>query len=139
MTSLRFPLFLLALGLPACSGDVTGPPEDSIIGTWQATEIVFLSKTGLGSAEVAVLGWTATLTLEGDHTGVLAMQPAGLPAWQWTGPWEVDGDLFRISGQGADIVLDGGALRLSGFDGVYDFDVDGTPDPAKFNLTLTRI
>ncbi len=55
-----------------------------------------------------------------------------------TSGWEVDGDLFRIAGQGADVALSGGSLRLDGFDGVYDFDGDGTPEPAKLNFVMVH-
>jgi hypothetical protein len=64
--------------------------------------------------------------------------PVGAPGWTWSGPWEVDGDLFRLGGQGADVELTDGELRLTGFDGAYDFDGDATVEPAKLNLTLGR-
>ncbi len=134
-----FPWLFCGLVLSvACGGGVSGPSESSLVGTWHATKMEYISKAGGGQVELVSQGWAAVLSLDADRTGTLAVTPAALPAWSWTGVWEVDGDLFRIAGQGADITLSGGTLRLNGFDGVYDFDGDGTPDPAKLNLVLVQ-
>jgi hypothetical protein len=130
---------VVTLGLCGCGGgDIEGPPPATLVGTWHATRFEYVSKSGLGSAEVVGRGWTATLVLNADQTGELSATPQGLDPWSWAGAWEVAGDLFRIAGQGADVQLEGNTLRLTGFDGAYDFDADGTADPAKFNLVLTK-
>lgn len=124
--------------LVACGGGVSGPSESSLVGAWHATKMEYVSKAGAGQVELVIQGWAAVLTLDADRTGTLTVTPATLPAWSWTGAWEVDGDLFRIAGQGADIALSEGSLRLNGFDGGYDFDADGTPEPAKINFVMVQ-
>jgi hypothetical protein len=47
-------------------------------------------------------------------------------------------ETYSVSGQGADISLSGGQLRLRGFDRVYDFNGDTTVEPAKLNLVPER-
>jgi hypothetical protein len=134
---MRFLWGLVALAMCGCGNSIVSPPPQSLVGTWHVTRFEFVSKTGMGTAEVVGRGWSATLTLSADLTGSLDVVPVGGLPWGWAGAWEVDGDLFRLAGQGADVELDGRTLRLSGFDGQYDFDGDGAADPAKFNLTLT--
>jgi hypothetical protein len=131
-------LLVCACVISGCQKDAIGPEPDKIVGVWHTTKIEFVSKEGLGTVEVGKLGWKGTLTLNADRTGVLLMEPKDSDSWQWAGAWEIDGDLFRIAGQGADIKLEKGTLQLSGFDGVYDFNSDGTDDRAKFNLTLVK-
>jgi hypothetical protein len=131
-------LMICLWGAIGCHKDSLGPAPDEIVGVWHTTKIEFVSKEGLGTVEVAKSGWKGTLTLNADRTGELFMEPQGFDSWQWSGQWEIDGDLFRIGGQGADIKLQQGTLELSGFDGVYDFNNDSLPDRAKFNLVLVK-
>jgi hypothetical protein len=130
---------LLAVACAAgCGKDDIGPPETDLVGAWHAVTIGFMGKAGQGTADAAAAGWTASLTLASDNTGTLLVTRNDSSSWSWGGAWEVDGDLFRIAGQGADIGLSGGDLRLSGFDSAYDFNTDGTEEPAKLNLVLRK-
>jgi hypothetical protein len=130
---------VVTLGLCGCGGGgIVSPPPETLVGTWHATRFEYVSKAGLGTVEMVRQGWAATLVLSADQTGELVVVPQGRDPWGWAGSWEVDGDLFRIAGQGADVQLEGSTLRLTGFDGVYDFDADGAVDPAKFNLVLSK-
>lgn len=130
---------LLAVACVAgCGKDELGPPEQDLVGTWNAVTIEFVGKSGQGTVDASALGWTASLTLASDNSGVLLMTRHDSSSWNWTGAWEVDGDIFRIAGQGADISLGGGDLRLDGFDSAYDFNADGTGEPAKLNLVLRK-
>ncbi len=130
---------LLACFAPAgCGDDELGPPEDDLVGTWNATAIEFVGKAGQGAADALATGWSARLTLAADNTGELSVTRSDATSWTWPGSWEVDADLFRIAGQGADISLNDGNLRLAGFDSAYDFDDDGTEEPSKLNLVLRR-
>jgi hypothetical protein len=98
----------------------------------------YVSKADGSRVEVVGMGWGATLTLEEDRSGILAVTPATTMSWSWSGTWEVDGDLFRLAGQGADVEVDGNTLRLTGFDHAYDFDGDGADQPAKLNFVMVR-
>lgn len=131
------PLIMCA-GVVGCAKDDPGPPADDLIGSWSAVAIEFVGKAGQGSVNAFTLGWTAGLMLASDHTGALLMTRNDGSSWNWTGDWEVDGDLLRIAGQGADVSLGGGDLTLTGFDSAYDFDVDGAEDPAELNLVFRK-
>jgi hypothetical protein len=131
-------LLICSWGAPGCHKDALGPEPNEIVGVWHTTKIEFVSKEGLGMVEVAKSGWKGTLTLNADRSGELLMEPQGFDSWRWSGQWEIDGDLFRIAGQGADIRLEKGTLQLSGFDGVYDFNNDSDLERAKFNLVLVK-
>lgn len=128
-----------ALALFGCGGgDVSGPSTTELVGTWNATKIEFVGKAGEGTVDAFPLGWTASLDLAADMSGELTVTRADASFWSWQGAWEVDGDLFRIAGQGADVSLVGDTLFLNGFDAAYDFDGDGLAEPAKLNLALKR-
>ena len=118
--------------------DRLGPEPSEIYGLWTATKIEFVGKAGQGTINATDAGWTATLTLNSDYTGDLAVTPKDTDTWHWAGTWEIDGDLFRIAGQGADIQLSGSTLYLTGFDGGYDFDSDSQLEPAKLNLVMVN-
>ena len=94
-------LFMGFIGLLGCGGEVEGPTESSLVGSWHGTTLECVSKADGDRVEVVSMGWGATLTLAEDHSGMLVVTPVGIPSWSWSGTWEVDGNLFRIAGQGA--------------------------------------
>jgi hypothetical protein len=134
ITAVIVSLLICSWGAVGCHKDALGPEPNEIVGVWHTTKIEFVSKEGLGTVEVTKSGWQGTLTLNADRTGELLMESQGYDTWHWSGQWEIDGDLFRIAGQGADIKLEKGTLKLSGFDGVYDFNNDDELDRAKLEL-----
>lgn len=118
--------------------DKLGPEPSEIYGFWTATKVEYVGKAGQGTVNATDAGWTATLTLNSDNTGDLAVTPKDDDTWHWAGAWEIDGDLFRIVGQGADVQLSGSTLYLTGFDGSYDFNDDSELEPAKLNLVFKK-
>ncbi len=118
--------------------DKLGPEPSEIYGFWTATKVEFVGKAGQGTVNATDAGWTATLTLNADNTGDLAVTPKDADTWHWAGAWEIDGDLLRIVGQGADVQLSGSTLYLTGFDGSYDFNNDSEIEPAKLNLVMVK-
>lgn len=130
-------VWLMQLAINGCK-DKLGPESSEIVGFWTATKIEYVGKAGQGTINAMEAGWSATLTLNADHTGDLAVTPGDDDTWHWAGAWEIDGDLFRIVGQGADIRLSGSTLYLTGFDGSYDFNGDSQLDPAKLNLAFVK-
>ncbi len=127
----------LILHLVGCK-DKLGPEPSEIYGFWTATKIEYVGKAGQGTVNASDAGWTATLTLNADKTGDLAVTPKDADTWHWAGAWEIDGDLFRIVGQGAEIQHSGSTLYLTGFDGSYDFNGDSEIEPAKLNLVMVK-
>lgn len=130
-------MMMLLIATIGCK-DKLGPEPSEVYGLWTATKIEYVGKSGQGTVNATDAGWTATLTLNSDNTGDLAVTPKDAETWHWAGDWEIDGDLFRIVGQGADIQLSGSTLYLTGFDGGYDFDSDSQLDPAKLNLVMVK-
>lgn len=136
-------LLLLGLIAAACSSG-TAPPVDDFVGTWHATKVEYVSKTGLGTVDiVGALNNTVTLQLNADKTAVLTITPPGGAPQVTTGTWSNSIDVLNFtvgasSGWSWDYSLSGGTLTLTGADSSYDFDHDGNQDEADFNLTLTK-
>ncbi len=131
---------LLLATVAACGGDkATGPSATSIVGTWQAIHVQYLSTTGLGTVDVIAQGGSATLVLNADQTFQYTCAAAGEFL---TGTWDVsDGLTLAISPTNKmqfDASLAGNTLTLSGADREYDFNSDGVREPAKLSITLTR-
>lgn len=133
---------IAALGAAGCA-DPAGPSPDEITGTWNATRIEYVSKATSETVDAVPLGWAATLILNADATFVFTLTPAGEAPQVLASNWELDGDLLRLVFPGGGVIawdaaLQGDVLELTGADGAYDFDADGTMDPAKQNITLAR-
>ena len=130
----------------ACGGDGGGGPSQSeLVGTWNVAKCEYVSTQGLGTMDLIAGGGTGTLILTADDTLKLAVTPASGPAVTLVATYEIRGtDLMRVTPAGAtwywafDMSLSGNTLKLTNGSAEYDFNADGTPDPAKWNLTMTK-
>lgn len=138
-------VFLLA----SCGGDddeTTGPVNNDLVGTWDATAIQLTSVADPGTAvELVSLGAIGRLVLQADGGFGLSIGMPGEPTEFGNGDWGATDVLTLEFGDGDiegtwqfDIDLNGDTLRLTGADSEWDFDDDGTEDPAKLDLTLSR-
>jgi hypothetical protein len=137
----------LAIGaaVMACGGGGgTGPPQSELVGTWQVAKCEYVSTTGLGQVDLIAGGGTGTLVLTAEDTLRLVVTPASGPQVTLTATYTTSSDLMRVTPAGAswywawDMALTGNTLRLTGADAEYDFNQDGTDDPAKWNLVMTK-
>lgn len=125
--------------------DGAGPSASDITGMWQATSVEYVAAGQPALTEQLLAGGgTATLELAAGGTYTFTLTPAGAPTEIENGGWQLLGDVMVVTPEGAlfslvfDVSLSGNTLRLSGADTEFDFDDDGTPEPAVLNLVLTR-
>ena len=146
-TSRGLLLLLPALLFIACGDDdPTGPVNDDLVGTWDATVIQLTSVADPGEAvELVSQGATGRLVLQADGGFGLSVGVPGEPTEFGNGDWSSTDVLTLDFGEGDiqgtwqfDVDLNGNTLRLTGADTEWDFDDDGSEDPAKLNLTLVR-
>lgn len=139
-------LSLLVVAALACGDGSVGPAASDITGTWQATQVEYVSVAQPSQSVdlIADEDWTVTLALAANGTYTFTQTPPGEQPQTSTGTWELDGDVFNVAPTGTqyrlqfEIALSGSTLSLTGADAEYDFDDDGSPEDAKLNLVLTR-
>ena len=139
---------LSVLLLASCGGDddTTGPVNNDLVGTWDATAIQLTSVADPGTTvELVSQGAIGRLVLQADGGFGLSVGVPGEPTEFGNGDWGATDVLTLEFGEGDiegtwqfDIDLNGDLLRLTGADTEWDFDDDGTDDPAKLDLTLSR-
>jgi len=147
-TSRRLLLVLPVLFVASCGDDddTTGPVNNSLVGTWDATVIQLTSVADPGtSVELISQGANGRLVLQAGGGFGLSIGVPGEPVEFGNGDWGATEVLTLEFGEGDvqgtwqfDIDLNGDTLRLTGADTEWDFDDDGVEDPAKLNLTLSR-
>lgn len=126
-------------GVLACSDAVA--PED-IAGDWTATSFVFTSVADPDeSVDIIDAGGSLSTTFEADGDYAITYSFAGSTDTDG-GTYTIDGDHITLD-DGTDpisgtIELSGDTmtLRLTGAE--FDFDDDGTDDPATVLIVLTR-
>ncbi len=141
-------LMLPALLFAACGDDddSTGPVNNDLVGTWDATVIQLTSVADPGTVvELVSQGADGRLVLQADGGFGLSVGIPGEPTEFGNGDWSSTDVLTLDFGEGDiqgrwqfDIDLNGNTLRLTGADTEWDFDGNGTEDAAKLNLTLVR-
>jgi hypothetical protein len=148
-TSRGLLLMLSALLFASCGGDddSSGPPDSDLVGTWDATSIELTSVANPGTVvELISQGANGRLVLQSNGDFGLSVGIPGEPTEFGNGTWGATDVLTLSFGEGDiqgtwqfDIELNGDSLRLTGADSEWDFDDDGTEDPAKLDLALTRL
>jgi hypothetical protein len=135
----------LIILMTCCRKDtVTSPRAQDLAGTWQATKAEYISADDPSVIyDVVAQGGTVTLMLtSADFT--LAVAGPGATPQVTTGTWTSTSDLMTLNPSGAsfkwqfEMNLSGDNLSLRGAHVEFDFDGDGTNDPALLNLTLLR-
>ena len=151
-------LALVAFVFPACSDDdPTGPGTDTgpggvtisdLAGTWNATSFTFTPAGGGTAVDLIAQGGSLVLAIQanGDIT-ITQTEPGGAPVVD-TGslgfdPSDVDFIRLQIDGEpGTDrlaITLTGTtAMTLFEADSEFDFDDNGTEDPATLTIVLVK-
>lgn len=135
--------------LVACADDddLTGPVNNNLVDTWDATAIQLVSVANPGeSVDLISRGANGRLVLQSNGDFGLSIGIPGEPTEFGNGTWSSTDVLKLDFGEGDiqgtwqfDINLNGNTLQLTGADSEWDFDDNGTEDPAKLNLTLVRI
>jgi hypothetical protein len=139
-----------AVLLSACGDGSTGPVDEELqelVGAWRAAKYEFARQDGSGEAvNLASLGAQVTVTIgDGGDWTVLITRPGMLYYDVSTGRLSVQGDtiLLQWTGQAEPMsfafdLLDN-TLTMNTPDALYDFDTDGTLDPADLEMVLMRM
>ncbi|MCH8143895.1 MAG: lipocalin family protein [Gemmatimonadetes bacterium] len=138
-------ILLLAAAASAC-GDSTGLDPNDLEGTWVAS-VWELTNPASASQSVDMLAAGGSMTIvfrsDGTFTSTILEPNETVPDVD-TGTYEVVGSALTIaeSGQGSptlfQAVRDGSTLTLTSSDEDYDWDDDGTDDPANMRIVLNR-
>ena len=140
-------LLTAALGtaLAACGGDNTAPSGQTMYGTWQITKSEYVSASDASTAvDLVAQGMTGTVVLNADATYTATINEPGLGTQTTTGTWSYSADTFTLKQSGStgdwtfDMVVGTDQLTLTGANAEYDFNGDDTPEPAKWNVTLSH-
>ncbi|MGB5238338.1 MAG: hypothetical protein WBM43_06230 [Flavobacteriaceae bacterium] len=160
---IRFPLYLLMLSLivvPLCScNDKGGDDSDcslqgtnlsiaDISGNWVATSATFFTTSDpIQTVNVVAEGGTVTLSIQSGGGFTLNISESDGPSDSSAGDFCFDEDLLVVRFDGDDpddweyyrVQLTSGNNTLSiGGPAEFDFNGDGTPDPAEVELSLAR-
>ncbi|HEY7729084.1 MAG TPA: hypothetical protein VID50_11600 [Candidatus Eisenbacteria bacterium] len=141
---------LILVALQGCGKDkAVGPEPSEIYGTWNATEVEYVSHAS-PSTRVSLCdsaGGGATLIIQSDHTVAFILRCPRMAPDTTTGTWQLSADLFKMYPGGMswywawEVRLSGDTLELTGADMRWDFDSDGLledNEEADQNMVLTR-
>jgi hypothetical protein len=140
-TAFRLAIALLGAGVVACDDDAPGDP---IYGTWEMTKSEYVSATEPPvTVDLIAAGGSGSLELNADASYDATIVPPGGASEHSTGTWSFTESTLSLRESGSavtwtfDRVIEGDMMVLAGADAGYDFDGDGTPEPATWNVTLT--
>jgi hypothetical protein len=132
----------LALGAGGCSDDaVEAPKVENLARTWHLTSCEYRHETNANlHVDLVADGWTIVLYLNDNGRFRYAWTPPGESEQYYDGAWVIDGEVVRLTRDGFGFSWEFTAqvqeesMTMSGAHAEYDFDDDGTPEPALWNL-----
>jgi hypothetical protein len=141
----RYAALALALGLPACSE--TGIEVVDLVGVWDASKFEFEETTGdpVVTVDLITMNFTVTIEISEGGTFEIATTFLGGEPQVESGTWVLEGgDLLVMTASGEtvgdafDVTLEGTTLTVRSNDLTFDFDDDGTDEPALFEAILEK-
>jgi hypothetical protein len=135
----------LAFCLPACSE--TGVEAVDLVGVWDASKFEFEETTGDPVLTVDLITMNFTVTIEINEGGTYEITTTFLGGEPEvvTGTWVLEGgDLLIMTETGAtvgdefEVTLSGTTLTVRSGDMTFDFDEDGTDEPALFEAIFEK-
>jgi hypothetical protein len=142
----RLLVFCLLLSLPlgpgGCSDDdPEAPGVENLARAWQLTSCEYRHQTdGNLHVDLVTDGWAITLHLNDNGAFRYTWTPPGGGEQYYDGTWAIDGEVVKLTRDGFGFSWDFTAevreesMTLSGAHAEYDFDDNGTPEPAIWNL-----
>ena len=129
----------------ACGGDGNGPNRDQFAGTWDATKLEFTNVANPSEkVDIIAAGATFVIVLESNGTYQAEIVIPGQAPDNTTGTWSVSSDVITLRETGVSFSLQfnwslsGNTLTISGADTEFDFNDDGTDEPAKASAVLVK-
>lgn len=129
---------------PGCSSDQPEAPKlENITRSWHATSCVYRHETnGALRVDLVADGWTVDLFINDNGAFRYTWTPPGGGEQYFDGTWALDGQTVSLTRNGYGFAWQFTAevreesLTLRGAHAEYDFDDDGTPEPAIWDMDL---
>ena len=130
----------MGLVLATGCGDATGLTVEDLVGTWQAQSYTFVDDaTGQLSEDLVALqgaAFTLVVTADGQATTVFNDGVGGTSSD--SGQLSSDGSTLTLGGDTFSASRSGNTLTLVDTNAEYDFDGDGSDEPADLTIQLQR-
>jgi len=139
-------LALLAAAAAGCSGDGTEAPSvENLARAWHLTKCEYVKESDAAvKADLVAAGWTIDLNINDNGHFLYAWTPTGGSGESYGGTWAVDGSKVVLTRDGSafswTFTAEVGetAMTMRGAHAEFDFEDDGTPEPAVWNLAGTN-
>lgn len=124
---------------PVGCGDSTGISPEELEGTWTATSIVFTSKDDPSQrVDIITLGASFTMTVDSDGSVSTTFRDGQGGTDSDSGRVLSDGNKLTLAGATFTAERSGAELTISDDTEEFDFDNDGSDEPATLVATLIR-
>ncbi len=134
----------LALMTSSCSSNPSSPDDanalKALAGTWKATEVIYTSKADSTVSEniLETMGFEYTMTIKADGSYTVTTKFQG-QTFNFSGTFNEEED----GGIGSDepnttVTVSGNTLTMIDTDTSWDFDKDGTEEPAILKMVFVR-
>lgn len=134
---------IAATAVPGCSDEdpVEAPSVENFARNWHLTSCTYRSQANPpASVDLVASGWVIDLVVNDNGRLRYAWTPPGGDLAFWDGNWSVDGGALVVTRDGNgfswefEARVQESSMTLAGASAEYDFDDDGTPEAATWDL-----
>ena len=132
--------------MSACTDGLVDVNVDEIVGTWNATSMVFTSDADSEvSVDLIAEGATLSVVLSAEGTYSLLIQEPGFEPEDEGGTYSVDGAILTLDpnefeeDDSFETVLNGNSLTLTSSDDEFDFNDDEIEEAASLEVRMSRV
>lgn len=140
MRAVRSVFVATAAALLGACGSPTEITVENLEGTWDAIAYVYTNKANTSQTAdiVALDGATMVVTVQANGTTTSTFNDGKGGSSSNSGTFEAEGQTLTLAGVAYQASLDGDYLSLMNDSGQYDFDANGSTEPATVNILLRR-
>lgn len=134
---------LILASILACGDDTEEPNPQNVTRLWHVVSCEYVNAAdGAQRVDLVAAGWVIDLHINDNGAFRYSFTPPGEALDFYDGQWRIDGSELVLTRTGSpfswsfEVVVQEEAMSMSGADAEYDFDADGSPEAATWNLDL---
>lgn len=121
-------------------GDSTGVTVQDLTGTWASSQYLYTNPANTSQTVdiITTQGASFAMTVAADSTVSTLFDDGQGGSSSDSGTFDATGTVLTLAGNAFDASRTGSQLTLQDDTNTYDFDNDGSDDPAELTITMVR-
>ncbi len=130
----------IGLFMTGACGDSTGVTVEDLVGSWNASQYLYTNPANTSQTVdiITTQGASFSMSVANDSTVSTLFDDGVGGSSSDSGDFSGDGTVLNLAGESFNASRTGSQLTLVDDTNAYDFDNDGSDDPATLTITMVK-